>query len=370
MSPHAIARARKKCFLIRREGALPLRWNGRDPLRGFPDADSFLAEARRWVQDGPAPGGAPLLLSNGTVRIEALRWPGRIHPDAIPGSLSFLLPKAPASAEPGMGKPLLAGVFLLILLGASLSTLDGSHNTATTPDPLIPAKYARILLSTPSGGSVQSGRARPATGGRRAFQTRSVQTGMRALLKTSLSSVALVSPGKAIRNLSESLTRLERGDALSIASRRIAGTAQTGATRMGSDSGYGSLQRPEIAGQGKGRGLPGGGSVGLDTREASVDQGLTREEVARVIHSHMNEIRYCYESGILRDPTLAGKLLVDFRINPLGEVPAAAISESSLADEGVRRCLLGKLRGWRFPQPRGGVQVAVSYPFIFKSLTR
>jgi outer membrane biosynthesis protein TonB len=84
----------------------------------------------------------------------------------------------------------------------------------------------------------------------------------------------------------------------------------------------------------------------------------------------MNEIRYCYESGILKDPTIAGKLLVDFKINATGIVPNAGVLEASLKDSQVTQCLLGKLKSWKFPHPRGGVVVAVTYPFIFKSLSR
>ena len=110
--------------------------------------------------------------------------------------------------------------------------------------------------------------------------------------------------------------------------------------------------------------------VGLITQDAVVDEGLTKEEVAKVIHSHMNEIRYCYESAILKDPTLAGKVLIDFKINANGVVPSAGIAENSISDGQVGNCLTNKLRTWKFPQPRGGVVVAVSYPFIFKSLSR
>lgn len=134
---------------------------------------------------------------------------------------------------------------------------------------------------------------------------------------------------------------------------------------MGSENGYGSGTGVNVNGQGKGQ-----IEIGLNAADATVDEGLTKEEVARVIHSHMQEIRYCYESAIIKDATLAGKLLVDFKINGNGVVPNAAISEATLHDAQVTNCLVGKLKTWKFPNPRGGVMVAVSYPFIFKSLSR
>jgi len=33
----------------------------------------------------------------------------------------------------------------------------------------------------------------------------------------------------------------------------------------------------------------------------------------------------------------------------------------------VVNCILGRIKSWRFPKPRGG-EVIVNYPFIFKSI--
>jgi hypothetical protein len=173
--------------------------------------------------------------------------------------------------------------------------------------------------------------------------------------------------GRAIQSLSEKITSQSdvMGTGLQVKASDTLGGAKLGNAKMGSDSGYGSGSGVNVNGQGHGQ-----LEIGLNTADASVDEGLTKDEVAKVIHSHMNEIRYCYESAILKDPNLAGKLLVDFKINASGIVPNAGISEHSLNDLGVSQCLLGKLKSWKFPQPRGGVMVAVSYPFIFKSLSR
>ena len=130
---------------------------------------------------------------------------------------------------------------------------------------------------------------------------------------------------------------------------------------LGTRSGIGTT----ISGQGSGQ-----LEIGLNFHDATVDEGLTREEVAKVIHSHINEIRYCYESAILSDPSLAGKVLIDFRIGSRGAVDSAQTAGDSMNNSNVSRCLVAKLKNWKFPSPRGGVQVAVSYPFLFKSVNR
>ena len=60
-------------------------------------------------------------------------------------------------------------------------------------------------------------------------------------------------------------------------------------------------------------------SIALDTTGSSVDEGLTKDEVGEVIHRHLSEVRYCYESSILRTPDLEGKLVMGFTIGATGQ---------------------------------------------------
>jgi TonB family protein len=110
--------------------------------------------------------------------------------------------------------------------------------------------------------------------------------------------------------------------------------------------------------------------VDLDTAAASVAKGLTKDEVGRVIHAHLSEVRYCYESAMIRSPDIEGKLVVDFTINPSGVVSTTAVNQTTLPDPRLDDCILRRLATWKFPLPRGGVNVDVTYPFIFKSLGR
>lgn len=95
-------------------------------------------------------------------------------------------------------------------------------------------------------------------------------------------------------------------------------------------------------------------------------EGLPREVVAKVIARHLSEVRYCYESALQRAPHLAGKVAVLFTIDPSGAVSQADVAESSLGSEQVEACVLSRVRRWRFPEPRGGGVVSVSYPWVFK----
>ena len=43
----------------------------------------------------------------------------------------------------------------------------------------------------------------------------------------------------------------------------------------------------------------------------------------------------------------------------------AHTQETTLRDRTVESCVASKIRTWRFPIPKGGGEVFVTYPFIF-----
>jgi TonB family protein len=89
--------------------------------------------------------------------------------------------------------------------------------------------------------------------------------------------------------------------------------------------------------------------------------------VARVISQHQNEIKYCYEVQLNRNPSLAGKVAVLFTIDGSGAVSAAQVSETTLGSPEAEQCMLGKIRHWKFPEPAGHGVVKVNFPWVFKS---
>jgi outer membrane biosynthesis protein TonB len=131
----------------------------------------------------------------------------------------------------------------------------------------------------------------------------------------------------------------------------------------GKGVGYGRGSHALVNGQGK-------SFVSLDTSSSDVAEGLTKDQVGRVIHAHMSEIRYCYEAAMLRSPDVEGRLGVKFVINGAGVVKTTRVGESSLSDTKLDNCVIDRLARWKFPKPLGGVDVAVSYPFVFQTLGR
>jgi MYXO-CTERM domain-containing protein len=55
--------------------------------------------------------------------------------------------------------------------------------------------------------------------------------------------------------------------------------------------------------------------------------------------------------------------VIEFEIDASGKVTKADVGESALTDASVGRCMTGMVKRWKFPKPRGGGSVSVSYPF-------
>jgi FHA domain len=93
---------------------------------------------------------------------------------------------------------------------------------------------------------------------------------------------------------------------------------------------------------------------------------LRHGAIQKVVNQHMAAIQRCYEVQLFRQPSLAGKVVFDWTISPMGSVSSARQYSSSLRSTAVSSCILALIRSWRFPQPVGGA-VKVRYPFIFRS---
>lgn len=114
-------------------------------------------------------------------------------------------------------------------------------------------------------------------------------------------------------------------------------------------------------------GAAGTGSVGIIDEETEIEGGLDKDVIAKVIASNLGEIRYCYERQLSADPDLYGKVMLKFSIDAAGAVSTQKIGTTTLKSAMVEGCILRRVANWKFPKPRGGTTVLVTYPFLFKS---
>ena len=119
-------------------------------------------------------------------------------------------------------------------------------------------------------------------------------------------------------------------------------------------------------GSGLGKG-DGNRNIGFESNNVSVRGGLERSEVEGVIQENLSQIRYCYNKGLRSNPSLQGKVTSAFTIGPDGQVKVSRVMGSTLASSEVEDCIKSRIALWKFPNPRGGAEVAVNYPFLFKA---
>lgn len=112
-----------------------------------------------------------------------------------------------------------------------------------------------------------------------------------------------------------------------------------------------------------------GGKKGVQIIPGGQEEAFTgmidREAIRRVIQSRLREMKACYEKGLNRDPSLGGKIVLEWTIGELGRVTEASVKNSTMNNSEVEQCALSRLRTWRFPEPPVGREAEVTYPFVF-----
>ena len=112
------------------------------------------------------------------------------------------------------------------------------------------------------------------------------------------------------------------------------------------------------------------GSAGSSTiplgREALIEGGLDRDLIADVINRNMGQFRFCYEQGLQGEPALAGRVAIRFTIGGNGTVRTAGVENTTINSKMVEECVVSRMRSLKFPLPQGGVDVKVTYPFMFR----
>lgn len=135
-----------------------------------------------------------------------------------------------------------------------------------------------------------------------------------------------------------------------------------GVSTVGGKNGKGTAGFGTLSG-----GSAGKAGVGLIEEETEVSGGLDRDIIAQYIKSQLGQILQCYERELPAKPELFGKVAVRFTISSSGAVEAQNIGDNTLKNATVEGCILNKVAKWKFPSPKGGTKVLVTYPFLFKS---
>lgn len=120
-------------------------------------------------------------------------------------------------------------------------------------------------------------------------------------------------------------------------------------------------------GSGLAAGKTGSGGVGLLEDESEVEGGLDRDIIAQYIKSQLGQLLSCYDRQLVVQKDLRGKVSVKFVISGTGQVITQNIAKTEMNNQPTESCVLSKIAKWKFPEPKGGTKVVVTYPFKFES---
>jgi hypothetical protein len=100
------------------------------------------------------------------------------------------------------------------------------------------------------------------------------------------------------------------------------------------------------------------------SKTVSIQGGMSREMVKRVIDQHLDEIQYCYESALMENSAIMGRIVYEWKILMSGNVGEVRIVSSTVNSHIIHDCIKEAIKTWQFPKPVGA-EVIVSYPFVF-----
>lgn len=92
-----------------------------------------------------------------------------------------------------------------------------------------------------------------------------------------------------------------------------------------------------------------------------------KAEIQQVMANHRDKVRACYDAALAENPGIKGDLVVDFTIDPRGDVKHAEVnwSQSEIHIPELDTCAAEAVRSLKFPPSSRGLESKVSYPFNF-----
>ncbi len=94
---------------------------------------------------------------------------------------------------------------------------------------------------------------------------------------------------------------------------------------------------------------------------------IDKEAIRRIIRSNRNAIKSCYDKELTRNPTLSGKIVLQWQITNGGKMINSKVKSNDMSTNTLGPCIMNRLRVLQFPDP-GPVEIAeVAFPFVFEA---
>jgi hypothetical protein len=93
--------------------------------------------------------------------------------------------------------------------------------------------------------------------------------------------------------------------------------------------------------------------------------GTTNSAIETALSARAGAARPCYERALRVNSALQGKLTVNVRVDPQGNVCSASVLEDAIHSVEVSNCVMGMFRSAKFPPPTGGGCIDAKVPLSF-----
>ncbi len=159
----------------------------------------------------------------------------------------------------------------------------------------------------------------------------------------------------------EVLTGLGKGlKKTTVGNTGVAGLGGVGT--KGAGGGAGGYGNTRVA-SGEGAGVS---AISVASNDLVLDGGLSRYAINATIAKYLSQVRRCYENQLNKEPGLEGLVTVSFQINGTGMLNYSKVKNTTLKNSVVEKCITNKMMTWKFPKPKGGVNVNINYPFMLR----
>lgn len=91
----------------------------------------------------------------------------------------------------------------------------------------------------------------------------------------------------------------------------------------------------------------------------------SQKDIEKIVEANLPKMQKCYEAGLLKNPNLAGKVIVHFVLQATGKISLIQVHETTLKDPMVESCLQFEVTKLHFPAFTKG-SLDIYYPFIFR----
>jgi pSer/pThr/pTyr-binding forkhead associated (FHA) protein len=137
----------------------------------------------------------------------------------------------------------------------------------------------------------------------------------------------------------------------------ISGVGSKG--RGGGETGYGGNN-----------GLGDKGEVAIVNIEGNTNDfvsSIDKEAIRRIIRSNRNAIKSCYDLELTKNPTLSGKIVLQWQITEGGRMINAKVKSNDMTTNSLGPCIINRLSVLKFPDPGPDEIAEVAFPFVFEA---